>query len=173
MEPITLVIIGNKSSVRRLFEANGWFETDHLGPISLLKTISASLLNSSYHKGLMSYSYINHKRFQLGFERPTRSDTFRRRHHSRIWKTNLKFHGSSVWAGMASYDRSIGISTDGWPTHHISPSLADEDHFIARSLGIFEPTYIKLSKPEKGIINIGDPYTWDGKALLVDLSDET
>src|SRR3990167_10515221 len=110
MEPINLIVIGNRRFLYRHFKKHGWFRADKLGAVSLSKAIFAGALNLSYHEGPISGSYIKDKHFNLGFEHPTNSDTFRRRHHLRLWKTPYKIRGRRVWAGTLSYDRSAGLS---------------------------------------------------------------
>lgn len=170
MEPINLVVIGNRRFIYRHFKTHGWFPADKLGAVSLTKALMAGLLNLSYHEGPISGSYVKGRHFLLGFQRPTKTDTFRRRHHLRLWRTPYKLMGRRVWAGTMSYDRSAGLSKAHLPTHHIAPTLSWEKDFVARSFGITRPRYLKLSQPEAGQLNIGDKYVYDGRALVLDLA---
>jgi hypothetical protein len=73
--------------------------------------------------------------------------------------------------GTLSYDRGIGhFKGSLLPTHHICSKLNSEENFLARSLRIPRPLYARLGHKEIGHINTGDPYIWDGKALVLDLS---
>jgi hypothetical protein len=75
--------------------------------------------------------------------------------------------------GTLSYDRGVGFDKNNFrPTHHINPSLIHEEGFLARNLGLKDPKYVTLAEPEEGIMADGDKYLWDGKALVVDMSNE-
>ena len=113
-------------------------------------------------------TFINGKRYRLAFEKPTRADTFRRRHHLRLWRTNLRVNKKAVWFGTLSYDRGVGVMKHSlYPTHHIGSVLNSEEEFLAKALGI--NNYLQISEPTKGMIGTGDNYVWDGKALVINL----
>ncbi|HVO86719.1 MAG TPA: LssY C-terminal domain-containing protein [Candidatus Binatia bacterium] len=170
MEPVCLVIEGNKRQIRRSFRAAGWYLADSIGFISTLKSAVSSLLNLSYRDGPMWPSYINGKKHQLGFERPTKTDTYRRRHHLRLWTTGFKVGKKRVWVGTISYDRGIGrFKGSLLPTHHIGPTLVLEEGYLARTFDIQAPKYLRLGQSETGVINTGDDYVWDGRALIINL----
>lgn len=170
MEPITLIIIGDKALIKMFFHEAGWLLAEPISLFTTLKSAWSTVFDSSYPTGPMWPSYINGKKNQMGFERPTRSDTYRRRHHLRLWKTSLKLESGRVWVGTASYDSGVGhFKNSLLPIHHISPSLIGEENFLARSSKIAKPEYVTMGPPETGFINTGDPYTWDGKAMVIDL----
>lgn len=171
MEPVTLIIIGSKKSILNRFGQAGWYLADSINFSSSLKSTIATVFNSSYKTGPMWPSYISNIQHRMGFERPTRSDTFRRRHHLRLWKTKIRINKQILWVGTISYDRSVGLREGSlMPTHHISSTLNSEENFLARTLRIARPRYIKLGEAESGTIKTGDKYVWDGQALILDLS---
>lgn len=171
MEPVSLIIIGNRRQLLKQFKQADWYVADKITSWTTIKSALASLFNSSYRNGPMWPSYLYGKRNQLGFERPTKADTYRRRHHLRLWKTSIRFDKKRVWAGTISYDRGIGhFKNSLLPIHHISSQLDSEDNFLARTFHIAKPVYIEMGRPEKGHINTGDPYIWDGRAMVIDLS---
>jgi len=170
-EPVTLIVIGKRKHITKFFINNRWYIAVGLTPVSIARAFWATVHNSSYLTGPVSPMFIRKKIHQLAFQRPTRSNTFRRRHHLRLWKTPHTINGHRLWVGMLSYDRASGFYKHSlFPTHHISSNLNSEENFLARSLRIGRPTYVTLGEPEIGIISNGDPYTWDGKALVIDLS---
>ena len=130
----------------------------------------AAIFDRSYRQGPISDSYLAGHHFTLAFEKPTKADTFRRRHHLRLWRTPYKIMGRRVWAGTVSYDRAAGTHDGVLPTHHIAPTLSWEEGFLAGSLGIHRPRHLTLDEPYKGELNNGDTYDYDGKALVLDLS---
>lgn len=171
MEPITLIYIGSKGDIKNHLGKAGWALSDKISILSTLKCFWASLANRTYRTGPMWPSFIKGKQNSMGFEMPTQSDTYRRRHHLRIWKTRYHLGKEQVWVGTISYDRGIGfIRHSPIPAHHISPNMKNEEEYLARTLDLLKTVYIRLSKSEKGVINTGDPYIWDGKALVLDLS---
>ncbi len=171
MEPICLILLGTKPSITYHLEEAGWQLADKISAITVVKSAWATIADKSYRHGPMWPSFINGKQNSLGFEMPTNSDTYRRRHHLRLWKTKYRLGKNRVWIGTISYDRGTGfIRHSPIPAHHISPNLEMEEEYLSRTLDIMKPLYAKLSKPEKGIINTGDPYVWDGKAIVLDLA---
>ncbi len=171
MEPVSLIIIGKKHHLIDTFKLAGWYLADKITLTSSVDAALASLFNKSYKTGPMWTSYLSGKKHQIGFERPTGANTFRHRHHLRLWKTKFNLKDEPVWLGTISYDKSIGTVTSKLiPTHHISPTLNSEEDFLADTLYIKKPHYVELGNSEEGQINTGDNYFWNGKALVVDLS---
>jgi hypothetical protein len=171
MEPVSLILVGRIADVIKQLEAAGWYISDKISIKSSAKSLWVSIADKSYRSGPMWPSFINGKQNSLGFEMPTKADTYRRRHHLRLWKTNYRLKKNSVWIGTISYDNGIGFIKHSFiPAHHISPNLQLEETYLAQTLNIFRPLYVKVSKPEMGHINTGDAYVWDGKALVLDLS---
>jgi hypothetical protein len=171
MEPVTLIVIGTKRTIRKAFKSSGWYQAVPIDFISSIRSALTTLLDRSYKEGPMWPSFINGKRHQLGFEKPTKGDTYRRRHHLRLWRTGYSLKNYRIWVGTLSYDKGTGFFPGTLlPTHHISPDLKREADFLAHTMNIARPRHVKLSEPEQGVINTGDPYSWDGKALVLDLS---
>ncbi len=170
MEPVNLVVIGNKRFLTRHFKEHGWYRADKIGAISLLKALAAATFNRAYRQGPVADSYLAGHHFTLAFEKPTRADTFRRRHHLRLWRSPYKIRGRRVWAGTVSYDRAAGTHQGLLLTHHIAPTLSWEEDFLAGSLGLKRLRHLTLDKPYKGQLNNGDTYEYDGKALVLDIS---
>jgi hypothetical protein len=171
MEPITLILLGHKNTLVDKMVSAGWYESERITPITTLRSGFAAIFNKGYRTGPMWPAIINGKRNRLGFEMPTQSDTYRRRHHMRLWETRFRISNQPVWVGTISYEHGAGLVKHSLlPTHHISPALKLEEEYLARTLDLLKPMYAKLAKPEEGLINTGDPYIWDGKVLVVDLS---
>lgn len=171
MEPVSLIVIGSKNDVLDRLGGAGWYLADSVNFNSAIKSALATIFNSSYRTGPMGPAYIDNIMHRMGFERPTRSDTYRRRHHLRLWKTKIRIKKQIVWIGTISYDRGVGLIENSLrPTHHISSNIKSEENFLARTLRIAKPKYITLGISEKDHISTGDPYIWDGKAMLLDLS---
>jgi hypothetical protein len=170
MEPVTLIVAGDSRTIKKAFRAAGWYQAVPIGFVSSFRTVLSTLLDRSYREGPMWPVFMEGKHHQIGFELPTRSDTYRHRHHLRLWRTKFFLKRKRIWVGTLSYDRSVGLMPDSLiPTHHISANLTAEEKFLAHTFGIKEPQFIKLGKPEEGIINTGDDYKWNGRALVLNL----
>jgi hypothetical protein len=171
MEPVNVIILGGLRQIQKTLFSHGWVKAHPIGLVSLARASWATVLNRGYPNGPMSPSYIGKKHFLMGFEHVTTANSFRRRHHMRLWKTNYKLGKNRVWVATISYDRAPGFDTTGIiPTHHIAPTLAWEENFLARSLGLQSPQFVKISQPKKGKLSNGDPYSYDGKALVLNLT---
>jgi hypothetical protein len=165
---VTLIVIGTRRSIKRAFRGAGWYQAVPVGFVSSFRSVLSTILSRSYKQGPMWPVFVDGKHHQIGFERPTKSDTFQRRHHLRLWRTKFTSSAGRVWVGTLSYDSRTGVVPGTLrPTHHISPGLNIEENFLARTFGIKEPRFIKLSEPESGVIGTGDDYIWDGMALVI------
>lgn len=172
MEPINVVAIGELDELKKALESRSWHEAVRGNLINVTKAVYTGLLGKAYSAGPISPSYVKRRHFFVGFERPTQSDNFRRRHHMRIWKTYFRLNGRRIWIGTISYDRSAGVDGSGIiPTHHISPNLLWEEKFLAQSLGIKKPRFIRLSQARKALLSNGDDYEYDGRALVLELAE--
>jgi hypothetical protein len=170
MEPITLIVIGSSWAIKKTFRKAGWYQAVPVGFVSSFRSVLSTLLSRSYREGPMWPVFVEGKHHQVGFERPTKADTFLRRHHLRLWRTKFWLKQKRVWVGTISYDRGTGLVPNSFiPTHHISPGLNIEENFLARTFQIKKPQFIKLSEPENGVIGTGDEYIWDGMALVINL----
>jgi hypothetical protein len=171
MEPINLIVLGKLELARDALRERGWKEAEKISFTSVLKTIFAELFRKSYPSAPLAPSYINKHRFFVALERPTETNTFYRRHHMRLWKTSHHFNSLPVSIGTVSYDRSTGVSRESMlPTHHIAPTLVWEEEFLAHSLGITKPVFLRLGPPVDAYLNNGDHYVHDGRALVLDVT---
>jgi hypothetical protein len=170
MEPVTLIVTGSSRAIKKAFRDAGWYQAVPIGFVSSFRSALSTLLDRSYREGPMWPAFIEGKHHQVGFELPTRSDTYRHRHHLRLWRTKLLLGRKRLWVGTLSYDRSVGLMPDSLiPTHHISSNLTTEEKFLANTFGVHKPEFIKLNEPETGVINTGDDYKWNGRALVINL----
>ncbi|MGH7156787.1 MAG: LssY C-terminal domain-containing protein [Candidatus Saccharimonadales bacterium] len=168
--PVSLIVVGRKSLIIKSFQQHGWFLAEQINPISAVRAGLATFFNLSYHKGPMYDSYVDGRPHVLGFEKPTQTDSFRRRHHLRLWKTRYYLNHKPVWIGTISYDRGVGLKKGSLlPIHHTNPTLRLEEDFLAKTFGVQKPIYVVLSRKESGTMYSGDSYIWDGQALLIEI----
>jgi hypothetical protein len=171
MEPINLVVTGHLESIKYHLEQHGWFVADEQSVQSWFHSLYSTLMKRPYRHGPMLPGFIGkHHHHDIGFERPTYQDNYRQRHHLRLWRTRFKVGKKRVWIGILSFDKGIGIGHFGMPTHHIHPSLLWEEHFLAHSLGIQQPAFVRLDNYQRGHVSNGDPFVYDGRALVLEFN---
>lgn len=171
MEPINLVVTGHLDSIKHHLEQHGWYVADDLHFKSFWHSLYSTFLKRPYPNGPMFPGFIGRKhRHDIAFERPTYHNNYRQRHHLRLWRTRYKIGKKRVWIGILSFDKGVGIGHGGLPTHHIHPSLLWEEEFLAHCLGIVHPAFVRLDKFQRGFVSNGDPFVYDGRALVLEFS---
>lgn len=171
MEPINLVITGSLKSIRYHFEQHGWFVAEELSFTTFWHSLYSTFLKRPYPNGPMFPGFIGRRHHHdIAFERPTYHNNYRQRHHLRLWRTRFKLGKRRIWVGILSFDKGIGIGHGGLPTHHIHPSLLWEEEFLAHCLGIAKPAFVRLDEQQRGFSNNGDPYVYDGRALVLEFN---
>jgi len=118
----------------------------------------------------MTPSFWNASVNDFGFEKPTKTNTVRQRHHIRIWKTNLRQDNLSVYVGTASLD----AGTKWLITHRINPDIDTEKLFVKESLNasgaIINFQEWQFVDPVLGKNFASDAFFTNGKLYLIDLS---
>lgn len=171
MEPVNLIVTGRLKNIKRNLKIHGWYVADPLNFKTFWHSLWSMFSRRPYRTGPMFPGFIDqHHRHDVAFERPTYQDNYRQRHHLRLWKTRYRLGKQRIWVGIISFDKSIGIGRAGIPTHHIHPSLLWEEKFLAHCLGVAKPLFLHLGNSEKGFVSNGDPYVYDGRALVLDFS---
>lgn len=172
-DPINIVIIGNKNDMIKAFTQAQWFIPDRIDELSTIKIIKTSITNSAYPAAPISNLYLFGRIQDVAFENPT--NTVRKRHHIRLWKTGKLVSGQDVWLGSASFDSGIELSgTTHFPTHHIDPDVDAERNILTQSLQT--TGLVKSSRLERvtfpfvwGHNGNGDWYFYDGNAQVITL----
>lgn len=170
MEPVNLVVTGHLNEIRHQLEEHGWFVAEDQTFKSFWHSLYSTFLKKPYPNGPMNPSFIGkHHRHDIAFERPTYHNNYRQRHHLRLWRTRFKLGKKRIWIGILSFDKGIGIG-HGLPTHHIDPALLWEEKFLAHCLGINQPVFVRLDEHQRGYVSNGDPYVYDGRALVLEFN---
>ena len=168
-EPLNfIIIVDNKEDVASVFNDTGWFTSDRIDVLSMVELVKTAVLNRPYHTAPMTPSFWNARVNDIGFEKPTKTDTVRERHHSRFWRTDyLTSDGKRIYVGTASMD--IGIK---WGvTHNIKSDIDTERESLYQDLldtkKIMNIEKIQLTEPKLGKNFAGDPFFTDGKAYIL------
>jgi membrane-associated phospholipid phosphatase len=171
MEPINFIYIGSEQQIARLFLSHGWYKADPSTLSNTLKALSVGFQGHQYLNAPVTPSYLAAKPENLAFQRPTKSNSLRQRHHTRLWRTAYKLaDGREIWVATASFDEGIEFAGPAkLPTHHIDPNIDAERAYIANSLGLTDLVYLHVVNPQAGTNASGDTFFTDGKALMINL----
>jgi undecaprenyl-diphosphatase len=171
-EPISFIIFANNDDefVHALI-ASGWFLADKISISSLKKIAEDAILKKQYLNAPMTPSFWNKQPHDFGFEKPTKVDNVRQRHHARFWKTNyITKSGQRVYVGTASFDSGIKWGV----THKIEPAIDTEREFlfndILNSKVILTYKKQKFVNPTLGKNFSGDQFFTDGQVYIIKLT---
>jgi len=130
-EPLGFIFLAKDDTVlTQSFEKAGWSSADRVSIKSIAKIAEAAVLRRQYLNAPMTPSFWNAVVNDFGFEKPTQSNSVDERHHIRIWKTNLRQDGLTVYVATASLDTAIKWLV----THRINPDIDTEKLFVKDSL---------------------------------------
>lgn len=174
MEPISLVFIGTEEELVAAFRRTGWLRADLPTPLRVLREGMAALQNQADPTGPATPAFVANQPQAITFEKPDAgSPSIRRRHHTRLWKTAYCLAPSCrpVWVATASFDVGMELSPlQHLPTHRIDTAIDDERALIVADLtrvGATQEASIVVSPPMRGMNAAGDPFTTDGRAVLL------
>jgi undecaprenyl-diphosphatase len=170
-EPISLVILA-KSDIEliSIIEKSGWYLADNVGVGSVLKVYKAAISNSQYKTAPMTPSFWNNKVHNFGFEKPTKENNIRKRHHARFWKTGYQTKdGYNIYVGTVSLDSDI----KWFVTHKIDPNIDAEQNLLYGDLNksehVLKFKLEQLVKPSIGQNFSGDSFFTYGKLYIITL----
>lgn len=178
MDPMNLIFVGHESQLKLRFDQAGWHRANPSSPIHLFYGALTVLTGRRHNKGPFTPHYINIGVQDYSFQKLTRVQSFKRRHHIRIWKTGITLtNGDPVWVAAASFDSKIKIQfTPPWIHHFLDPDLDHEREYIARDLehsGSTRLMLVDMTEPvfasEPAENASGNKYFTDGQAEVVEL----
>lgn len=171
-EPVSLVLVGSRSTLEAAFRSAGWTEAAPFGFQSVAGGVAATLAHRPDPAGPVTPSFLAEEPNALAFSLPVGA-TFAERHHIRVWRTQDQTTASQdIWLATASYDRAFELShTTFLPTHQIAPDIDTERAFVVASLGqsgaVDHQVTLQLVPPEQGRNFGGDPFVTDGRAVVL------
>jgi len=170
-EPISLVIVakGDQEFVDDM-QKSGWTLANTPNVGSILNLAKTALLNQNYPTAPMTPSFWNSKVHDFGFEKSTKTQSVRERHHARFWKTNIKMpDGQHMYAGTVSLDTGIKWLI----THKIAPDIDTERELLFADFeksGVLDGSQkIQSVAPMLGQNFTGDQFFTDGKLYIINL----
>ena len=168
-DPINVARVGTESEVTEIMRAAKWDHADPLGMRSDLEIAEATVLKRQYDDAPVSNLFLWGRKEDLAFEQPFGPDPSKR-HHVRYWRSDqLDADGRPLWAGSATFDKSVGLShTTGQITHHIEADVdAERDHLfrdLAQTGELGQKYDVDdFHKDRSGYNGGGDPWTTDGR----------
>jgi len=169
-DPVNLVVIGSAGQISQVFQKAGWSEAEQKSNKSVFDTVRAVIGNQGYDKAPVSQLYVFGRQEDLAFEKMF--DTFNKRHHLRLWRTDMKtVDGRDVWLGACTHD--IGIEASGGTiSHAIDPNLDDEREKVGADLAIGGSVVAEklVSRPNplsEGLTATGGRWHTDGALLAI------
>jgi hypothetical protein len=174
VEPMNLILIGTLEDVHRTWIKAGWLTADPVSAINMLRALGTLIMDTAYQHGPMTPLFVGNKIQDFSFQKPTKINKFRQRHHARIWSTPFASTGGKpVWIAHASYDIDIKSIFSFPPAHQIDPDLDTERSVVVKDLTVAGAQlrgYVDLHTPHQGINAWDDHYETDGRAAVIEVS---
>jgi hypothetical protein len=175
MEPINFILIGSEESLNEAFMSAGWIRADYPTPFNLLRALFTIIFDRGYPAGPVTPLQVDNHVQDLAFQKPTRQNRFRRRHHIRIWKMPHKSKAGQIWIASGSYDEGFKVMLRSTIfTHIIGPNLDAEREFVINNLcehGAALSHWLNGSAPKEGKNAFGDRYHSDGRLAVLEFGN--
>ncbi len=176
MEPMNLIFVGSEEGILHSFLAAGWHEADPVNSTNLVKAYLAIILNRQYLTGPVTPLFVDDRIQTMAFQKSTKINKFRQRHHARIWSTTTRdINGHPIWIAHASYD--VAIKADGIfrfpPTHRIDGNIDKERDLVVEDLTQVKAKfrgYVQFQNAFEEINAFNDPYFTDGRAAILEVA---
>jgi LssY C-terminus len=175
-DPLNLVVVGDRSSIRECLGA--WDETEAITLKTAWKTAKAFLLESQYRYSPVSPLYLGGRQQDLALQRARLS--LNQRLHLRLWTTSVRFDGQPVWIGQVSRDIGVRFTPKTWnlTTHKIDPDVDEARDYVLNDLLVggrvaklgFVPGVEPAGAAAPRHNLTGDPYFTDGLRAVAVLS---
>lgn len=167
------MLVGSRDQIEAAFEAAGWEKPVKAGIRSDFKIFVALAESKGYQEGPISALFLNGQKPDLVYQK--QNNTFTKRHHIRIWKTQESLEGREVWIGAATHDVGIAVHRHRphW-VHRIDPRIDGEREKVADDLSFTRMVKSMSLVPRPGAPKaaqnaVGDSLTTDGGMLVVRL----
>ncbi len=171
LEPINVIITAKDLDALSVAMANaGWIKASKPSLAALSRALWAALANAPYDTAPVTPYFWNNTPNQVAFQRPTKDDSLRARHHVRFWPTRFVTpDGARIFVGAASFDDGL----DWTLLHHIDPNIDAERDLLAKDLRqaglVRQADLVQVTTPHMGQSVAGDPWFTDGKAAILQI----
>lgn len=172
---INLLLIGTEAEIRQAFKASGWVEAESNSFRAVLRNFYAFLSNSAYPGAPMAKFYLSGQPSAMNFQKALNS--YGKRHHLRIWSTQLEFEGQPVWLAAATHDISATLSLRHMRFfHRVDPYIDLEREKVLRDLAytgsVEHLSYLARPSISSPLVNAtGEFLATDGFLAAISLKD--
>lgn len=130
---VNIVFVGTRTQVQRAFTAAGWDVPDRMSTRADFDTFIRAAAAEGYQHQPVSAQTMFGRDPDLVFQRVT--DTFAKRHHVRLWQTDVQWAGAPVWVAAATHDIGVLVSKEhrGF-THRVEDAIDLERDKIVNDL---------------------------------------
>lgn len=179
-DPLNIIFIAkNQAQIEKAFEDSKWVQ-----PKIGFKNLPFS--------ALQMYGRVQ----DFGYARETSSvlTLYKRRHHIRFWKSDMKDNSNEVWVAAATEDVEVKLKSkelrqeekenklkdaNNILTHKIDPNTDLEREYVRKTLleknDKIKTFFVKHPKIKENFVDTtngsNDLVLWDGRILVVDLSN--
>lgn len=177
MEPMNLLLVGSEEQVLHSMLAAGWHEADPVTIRNVMRAWFKIITNGQYLTGPVTPLFVNNHMQTMAFQKPTRVNKFKQRHHLRIWRTDFVSESKRpLWVVHASYDISIkGSGAFNFPpTHRIDVDIDKERDLVVvdlKKIGAKMRGYVQLQNPHSLENAFDDAYKTDGRMAVIELKE--
>lgn len=125
-DPLNIGLAATPDELLGAFKAAGWVPADPSSFRTDLKLAASVILRKTYPTAPMSKLFLYGRYQDMAFEKEV-GGTPSKRHHVRLWQSNLIENKRPLWIGSATFDESVGFNRNtGAFTHHIDPDIDRE-----------------------------------------------
>lgn len=166
-DPLNLLLIGEEEHLRQAFAGAGWQPADRRGPRAIASTYLAMVQRKAYPRAPVSRLTLAGEPPAMIFQKGLNS--FARRHHVRLWRTQATDFGTPVWLAAATEDIGIGVSWRNFRlTHRIDREIDRERNKLRNDLaftGCVSSAWLHAAPPTSA------PVQTDGHLAAMRLND--
>jgi LssY C-terminus len=172
-----LVLIGSAQSIERAFDRAGWVPVDQLTAETTYQTIRSIAENQGYKAAPMSKLLLAGRPSDYNYAKTL--NTFSKRHHLRIWKTDQTWEGQTVWTSSSTHDTGIGFSKKNKTFIHLIDTNIDNERAKVVNDLIFTGCVSGIQlvarpwMPKDATNGTGEALITDGRVAVLQLNDCT
>ncbi len=130
---LNIALLGSSEEIEHAFLAAGWAGTQRSCARSFWRTYRAVFERHGYPEAPMTTMLLDGRPPDLAFQKSL--NTFVKRHHLRLWRTDQEVDGRDVWVGSATEDVGISFNIRMHRfTHFIDETIDNERTKVADDL---------------------------------------
>lgn len=177
-DPMNIILVAGEAEIKAAFKQAGWHLANPASPVHVAYALLMTIFGKSYKTGPFSPLYVNISLQDLAFQKSTKENNFRRRHHLRVWRTGIIMPDDKrVWMVAASLDFRMRLAPIvPFLVHDIDSDLDKERRFVVRELTAVGAARLKsvkmadrVDKDKPAHNAFGSKYYTDGRADVVEL----